>query len=200
MSLPIVDPARTFYSQRIDGRPFVNCLPYSICPVLRWAGYDVPPDYGMQLRQASGVPVAPGRGTSYADMRRALVSILPDALAFGVVTFDAVSDAEMLNVLLPRAKRPNRGSVVSIICRMERLPRPLRRHVGYTWTGLHALTLWQRRQAPDGSYAVYLSDPMGRTYRGYSGEWVAWTDIVDALKRNDAGLIRCIHARRGTAR
>ena len=195
MPLGVTDPALVFYSQRVDGRPFVNCLPYSICPVLRWMGYDVPKDYGMELRKASGVPVAEGRGTSYADMKRALARILPDA----PVTFGAVTD-EGLAALLPQSKKPARANVVSIICRMERLPAHYRRLVGHTWEGLHGLTLAQRRRAPDGTWMLYLMDPMGRTYRGYMGEWIRQGELTPALKRNEAGLVRVIYGERGTAR
>lgn len=194
MGLALTAPALTFYSQRIDGRPFVNCLPYSVCPVLRWMGYDVPSTYGMELRKASRVPVAEGRGTSYADIRRALGRILPDA----PVKFGAVTDEELI-LLLPQAKKPNRANVVSVIARMERLPRHLRRHVGYTWEGLHALTIAQRRRAPDRTWMLYLMDPMGRTYRGYRGEWIRQGDLTPALKRSDTGLVRCIYGVRGSA-
>lgn len=194
MSLPIGEPELRFFSQRVDGRPFVNCLPYSICPVLGWMGYAVPTDYGMQLRKASGVPVADGRGTSHADMRRALGRELPDA----PVIFASVSDAELIN-LLPTARKPKRGNVVSIIARMERLPRNLRRFCGYSWEGLHGLSLMQRKRAPDGTWLVYLTDPMGRTYRGYDGEWVRLGDVTPALKRNANGLVRVVYGERGSA-
>lgn len=194
MGLAIGTPSRVFYSQRVDGRPFVNCLPYSICPVLAWIGYDVPKDYGMELRKASGVPVAEGRGTAHWDMQRALKRILPDA----PVTFANVDDGQLLYLLARKAK-PNKGAVVSIIARMERLPRHLRRHCGYTWEGLHALTLHMRKRAPDNTWLVYLTDPMGRTYRGYNGEWVRFGDITPALKRNANGLVRVVYGGRGGA-
>lgn len=194
MTLSLTDPAALFYSQRVDGRPFVNCLPYSICPVLRWMGYDVPKDYGMTLRKASGVPVAEGRGTSHSDMARALNRELPDA----PITIANVDDAYLV-ALLPQRKRPNRLSVVSIIARMERLPSHYRRHVGYSWEGLHALTLYQRKRNPDGSWSFYMSDPMGRTWRGYNGEWITQAQLTPALKRNSSGLVRVVHGRRGTA-
>jgi len=194
MTLPITEPTRRFYSQRVDGRPFVNCLPYSICPVLSWLGYEVPDTFGMELRRASGVPVAEGRGTSYADMRRALDRLLPDA----PIRFGAVQDAELIN-LLAQKKRPDARSVVSVICRMEKLPRYLRRFCGYSWEGLHGLTLHGRKRAPDGTWLVYLTDPMGRTYRGYNGEWVRYEELRPALKRNGEGLVRIIEGVRGGA-
>jgi hypothetical protein len=159
-------------------------------------GYDVPKDYGMQLRKASGVPVADHRGTSYADMKRALRKLLPDA----AVTFEAISDSTLIN-LLAGAKKPNRqgSAVVSVTARMEQLPRNLRRHVGYDWKGLHALTFHGRKKAPDGTWLLYLSDPMGRTFRGYEGEWVRQSDVSPALKRNDLGLIQTAYAVKGSA-
>ena len=194
MALPLTEPRRRFHSQRIDGRPYVNCLPYSICPILDYMGYDVPPTFGMDMRQASGVPMAEHRGTSYADMKRALKRLLPDA----PVTFSAVTDAELLN-LVARVKQPNRANVVSVVARMERLPRYLRRHAGYTWEGLHALTIHGRKRAPDESWHIYYSDPMGRTYRDYRGEWIPYADLEPGLKRNSAGLIHVIYGHRRTA-
>lgn len=194
MALPIGTPSRTFYSQRVDGRPFVNCLPYSICPVLAWMGYEVPKDYGMTLRKASGVPMGEGRGTSHSDMRRALDKLHPGA----PITFANVDDGGLLN-LLATAKKPSKGAVVSIIARMERLPKNLRRHVGYTWEGLHGLTLHQKKRAPDGTWLLYLTDPMGRTYRGYEGEWIRQADLTPALKRNANGLVRVVYGGRGGA-
>jgi hypothetical protein len=194
MSLPIEDPARRFYSQRVDGRPFVNCLPYSICPVLSWMGYEVPKDYGMEIRKASGVPVADGRGTSHADMRRALDRLHPGA----PIHFANVDEEGLLNLLATK-KKPSKGAVVSIIARMERLPRNLRRHCGYEWEGLHGLTLHMRKRAPDGTWLLYLSDPMGRTYRGYEGEWIRQADLTPALKRNANGLVRVVYGGRGGA-
>lgn len=194
MALGVTAPARVFYSQRIDGRPFVNCYPYSLCPVLRWMGYDVPPTYGMDLRKASGVPVAEHRGTSQADMKRAIHRILPAA----PIVFGSASDADLIN-LLPRQAKPNRAAVIAVTARMEKLPRYLRRHCGYTFEGLHGLTLYQRKRAPDGTWLVYYSDPMGRTYRGYRGEWVRYDDLSPALKRNASGLVRVNYGLRRTA-
>ena len=193
-ALPITGPKRTFYSQRVDGKPYVNCNPYSLCPVLTWMGYDVPKDYGMQLREASGVPMAPHRGTSDADMKRALRKLLPTA----PVIFGAVSDSALVN-LLAGAKKPNQRHVVSVSMRMQQLPKHLRRHCGYTWEGLHALTLHGRKKAPDGTWLMYLTDPMGRTFRGYEGEWVSFADIQPALKRNAGGLIQVAYGLRGSA-
>lgn len=149
----------------------------------------------MTLRKASGVPVAEGRGTSHADMKRAIGKLLPNA----PITFGAVSDAGFIN-LLPRLAKPNMGNVAEVCFRMERLPKYLRRHCGYTWEGLHAMAIHGRKRAPDGTWLVYLTDPMGRTYRGYDGEWVRIADLTPAFKRNSAGLIQVAYGYRKTAK
>lgn len=54
----------------------------TVCTVLRWIGYDVPADYGMTIRQATGIPVAPHVGTSYSAMRKALANLPAGCKAF----------------------------------------------------------------------------------------------------------------------
>ena len=143
MALPIATPARVFYSQRVDGRPYVNCLPYSICSALAFMGYDVPKDYGMQMRQASGVPMGEHRGTSFADMRARHQT--PVARCANRVW--RVDEGGLLNLLASK-KRPNRKNVVAFTASMERMPRHLRRHCGYTWEGWpRADAAWQGAQS-----------------------------------------------------
>lgn len=209
-SLALIKPALVLYSQRIDGAPYVNCLPYSICSVLRWMGYDVPDRYGMTLRKASGVPVAPGQGTSYAHMQKALASILPKA----PVTFGKVTEDELFNDLPKVGKRNRYKDVYSVVVHMEKLPRWLRRHVGFTWEGRHAIVVGGQRvcNGADGLVGQYdhsahrnerelwWMDPMGRPSRGYAGDWALMTDVLPALARaNDAQYILCVHGQRKTA-
>jgi len=197
-----------FYTQRVDGRPFVNCMLYSFCSVLRWMGYDVPKDYGMALRKASGVPMAVGRGTSTSDTKRAMRRLLPDA----PVLYGGLSDSDLWH-LLPRLNvKPgkNRGkAVVRVMVRMHQLPTYLRRHVGYTWIGGHAIAIGYRRTCNGsggerhakhiGEPEVYWMDPMGKPSKGYSGEWVPWKQVAGALYRNTEGATRCAYGLRDTA-
>lgn len=210
MTLPLANRSRLFFfSQTIDGRPFVNCLPYSLCEVIRWAGYAVPDTYGMTLRLASGVDVAEHVGTGYSDMKKALRAELPAAMAAGVFIFGQVTDDELFGDL-PKFRMANTlKDVYSVIARMQDLPRYLRRHVGYTWVGRHAIAIGGRRvcngveggihTGHSGIFEVWWMDPMGRTTEGYSGEWTPWDGVRPALWRTPSGMIRCIHAQKGTA-
>lgn len=203
---PIVKGAVYFYTQRVDGRPFVNCMMYSLCSVLRWVGYDVPKDYGMTLREASGVPVQPKLGTSTADTKRALAKALPTA----TLLHAALADGDLWR-LLPRVGRRNRAkAVVRITARMHHLPRRLRRWCGYEWVGTHAMALaWARTcdgSVTDDAHAghwqrqeVWLMDPMGKPSKGYAGEWVGWDELAPALVRNSEGGIRCSWGVKSTA-
>lgn len=210
MSLPLAArPKLTFYSQTVDGRPFVNCLPYSICPPLRWAGWAVPRDFGMTIRQASGVPVEPHRGTSYADMKRALKAIFGPSL--GGAVFGKVTDAALLGDL-PKwggGQKNTSKDVYSVVCRMHELPRYLRRHVGFSWTGRHAIGIGGvrtcngleegRHVGHKGVQEVFWMDPMGRTVNEYYGEWVPWSEVDNTLGRTSEGMIACVHAQRRAA-
>lgn len=210
MTLPLAPhPRLVFYSQTVDGRPFVNCLPYSICPVLRYAGYQVPTNYGMAIRVASGVPVAPHAGTSYADMKRALTKLFPEMMAAKLIIFGKMTDAELL-ADLPRWGRKNKTKdVMSVTCRMHELPRYLRRLVGYNWVGKHAIGLGGYRlcNGTDGGRhqdhanvaEVWWMDPMGRTTNQYYGQWVPWDEVKDHLGRSADGMVKCVHAQKGTA-
>lgn len=203
---PIVKGAVYYYTQRVDGRPFVNCMMYSLCSVLRWMGYQVPKDYGMTLRKASGVAVQPGLGTSVADSKRALAKALPSA-----TVMHAALPAGDLWRMLPRVGKRNRAkSVVRVMARMQALPRGLRRWCGYEWVGTHAVALaWARvcdGSVTDDTHAghwqrpeVWWMDPMGKPSKGYAGEWVSWDEIQPALVRSSEGGIRCSWGVRNTA-
>jgi hypothetical protein len=159
-------------------------------------GYQVPVDadgasrYGMRLRIASGVPVQPGLGTSFANMRTAIDNLLPGS----PIVFGALSNVDLIN-LLPRAVgRNRRRAVMTVISRMEELPKTLRRHVGVNWNGLHAITLAGQKLDPaTGRQQVYWMDPMGKIAKGYAGEWVDWLSVVNTLHRSDQGDVRVIY-------
>lgn len=211
MSLPVLKrPGRVpvFYTQRVDGRPFVNCLPYSICTVLRWIGYDVPTDYGMTIRQATGIPVAPHVGTSYSAMRKALAKLLPTA----PVSIGWIDDSQLLAQLARPGRRNNKRIVASVPARMQRLPEFLRRQVGVNWQGLHALCFGgyrlcngpstdevERHADHLGVDEVFVMDPMGRPWADYTGVWAPWSQVEPALGRNASGQIRSLWGMRKTA-
>jgi hypothetical protein len=200
----IVRGQLVFYSQRIDGRPFVNCMMYSFTTVLRWMGYDCPPDYGMTLRKASGVPVEPGRGTSTADTKRALNKLLPQA----PVVFGGVTDGDLWRLLRNEGGKARNKAVGRVMARMHKLPYHLRRHVGYEWVGGHAIAIAAKRtcngaapghEGHSGVPEVYWMDPMGRIYKGYKGEWVSYAAVQGAFYRNVDGSIKMALGFKNTA-
>jgi len=175
MGLAIISPALVFYSQRVDGKPYVNCVPYTMCTVMRWMGYDVPKTYGMRLRQAAGVPVREGLGTSYAQMNKAIDKLEPLA----PVLFNKITEAELLAAL---PVDDTAGMVISVQARMEKLPESLRRPtVGLGYEGWHGIALAGQRDN-GGTQQVWWMDPMGKASLGYVGLWVDWDDVADALR------------------
>jgi len=163
----------------------------------------------MTLRKASGVAVQDGLGTSYANMQDAFDKILPRA----PVVFGKVTEDELFNDLPKVGRRNTYKDVYSVICQMENLPRHLRRHVGLTWRGLHAIAVAGQRicNGEDGMVGnydhtahrnkreVYWMDPMGRTSRGYDGEWALTSDVFPATRHDADGFIKCIHATKKSA-
>jgi hypothetical protein len=198
-----------FYTQRVDGRPFVNCMLYSLCSVLRWMGYDVPKDYGMTLREASGVPVREGKGTSTYDTKVAMKKLLPAA----PMLYGALTDSDLWD-LLPRAGAPARKqrgkAVIRVMARMHQLPTYLRRHVGYDWVGGHAIAVGGKRicNGEDGGerhaghsnvQEIYWMDPMGKPSKGYDGEWAVFSSVRPSLYRNSEGAVRAAYGIKNTA-
>lgn len=209
MTLPVVPGKLVFYSQRIDGRPFVNCGPYSLCTVLRWMGYDVPADYGMTIRRASGIPVEPHRGMSWAALIRAARKVLPDV----ALTKGTISMADMLTKLRRKGHRGRHAAVFVVgVPNTDKLPRHYQRLVGQNYDGGHYIVVAGVRYTNDfGSRippTVKILDPMGRTtppknapadWQPYSGDWIAVSDLEPALQRGKDGNIKSIYGFRNTA-
>ena len=208
--LPIGKGRSQFFSQRVDGRPFVNCMMYSLSTVLRWMGYEVPvePDgtshYGMTLRVASGrslysdgtddgsrggVP----QGSTIADTRKALAKLLPNApVQYGVLTPD-----QLFDILRVPGRGRQRKAVVRVTLRPILLPRFYRRFVGYDWAGKHAATLVGKRVCNGGDggerHAYHINvrevlylDPMGRKQPDgdpYAPDWLPLDNLLDAVDR-----------------
>lgn len=198
---------RQFYSERVDGRPFVNCMFYSLSTVLRWMGYNLPIEadgtshYGMELRLASGRSLytdgtddgskgGKPQGSSSGDTLRALGVLLPSApVKSGLLSLDDTL------AILPRPGHRNRHrAVVRVLVRAHALPRHFRRFVGYDWVGNHACTLVGQRicNGEDGglhqfhinTHEVLFVDPMGKPADDgtpYVGEWMPVDNLTPAL-------------------
>jgi hypothetical protein len=115
-----------------------------------------------------------------------------------LVTFGKLSEVDLFDRLAQPGKRNTLKIVASVAVHMEELPRYLRRLVGYTWVGLHEITFGATQVLPDGTRQVYWMDPMGRSYRGYVGEWVNWADVQHAIVQ-DGGLLRVMWGVKKTA-
>ena len=183
------EPKLQFFTQRIDGRPFVNCMFYALCSVLRWAGWAVSPTFGMDLRLASGKPLinpvtGEGQGSSIADSKRALVRLgMTSGLRHGQMT-----EAELLEYVVP--------GIVRVIVRMDdRLLPYVRRWCGKTWVGGHAVAIagsricngrgTGRHADHRGVREVLWLDPMA--YGSYKGDWLPWNEVKANLSRGSIG-------------
>lgn len=211
IGLPVVKGRSQFFTQRVDGRPFVNCMFYSLCTVLRWMGYELPAEkdgkvhYGMTLRLASGRSLysdgtddgsqgGVAQGTSIADTRRALAKLLPNApVQYGVLSLD-----DLFAVLRVPGRGRQRKAVVRVTLRPIMLPRYYRRFVGYDWAGKHAATLVGKRVCNGGPEAgarheyhintreVLFLDPMGKPSKDgdpYNGDWMPMDALWQAVDK-----------------
>jgi hypothetical protein len=146
-------------------------------------GYGLPQTFVGALREASGVPRvnAHGKpqGTTTAHSRRALRKLLPEA----PVLFGGLDDEEML-------QRLESGEfAVRVTVTAQKLPGHLRRFVGKSWEGGHAVALSAARRGPDMAWEVFWMDPAGRPGKGYKGEFVRYEDVKGALRRTASGRV-----------
>lgn len=185
----LAEPAVQFYTQRVDKPgPMVNCMFYSLMTPLRFMGLDVPRDFGMTLRLASGVPYEPHRGTSIADTKTALRKVMgwePDS---GPVHYGAMSDADLMAML-----RTGLASVrVTVKC--DKLPWYLKKDTVGSYDGGHAIAI--ARAYDDNT--VYWMDPMGRPSEGYKGVRIPWADVRGAVSRNAERKVKITYGLAGS--
>jgi hypothetical protein len=178
---PLGDPALKFYTMRVDPKPWANGMMYALCTLLRKLGYLVGKDYGMTLRRASGVPIKVNGepvGTTIEDTKTALAELIPDAaVKYGAYTNEAFVDAL------------EAGEVIRVMARYEDLTRHLKRWIrdDAPWRGLHAIVI-AKTKVVSGTRWVWWMDPMGKPSEGYSGEWVKWSEVKDALVSTAEGI------------
>jgi hypothetical protein len=161
--------------------PFTSCMFASLATVLEFMGLDLPvprresktppENFVLTLHKASGAPLV--RGTTTRESQKALRALFPYGTG---VHFGLASDAALLKLLEVNAAR------VMVSC--GKLPRPLRRWIGYGYEGGHAVALG----GVQGTKVFYM-DPMGRPATGYRGEWVELADISEALFRSGGKVI-----------
>jgi hypothetical protein len=176
-------PGFQFFTQRIDGRPFVNCMAYSGASLVEFGGLDVPDTFGMTIRRASGVPIGPHRGMSVADVRRGLLKLIPWARLLG----SRKSETDFLELVAS-------GQDVAVMINFEKVPQEvrLRDFVG-SYTGGHSAVITGTR-VYRGNRQVRLFDPMAPS--GHAGRWYRWSNVMPYLYKDD-GLIRHFYIEKG---
>jgi len=161
-----------FFTQRIDGRPFVNCMTYTACSLIEYSGVNVPKDFGMTIREGTGVPVEPHKGISVAQLKRGIRSVLP----FVQYNSGLLTDAELL-------ARAREEQSYGLMIDFSKVPAasPLRLYVG-KYTGGHAGWISRSRQI-NGRWQVRWYDPMAGA--AHTGRWLGWRHFRGAVYRYD---------------
>jgi hypothetical protein len=198
-----------FFSERGYGPPYVNCVEAAACSPIRWAGWDIPADYSKTLRTLTGVPIydADGnpQGTSFADLQVALQAAFPTAWSRGVFHFTGVTWPNLVQLLpLPNRRNAHR-CVVEVLVDCSKLPSYLKTLVGQRYNGGHAFAFGAWRMGPSVHDAtktaeqVFVLDPMGKPWKGYSGAWADAVDVKPAIMTGSGGAYRIFYCLRNTA-
>jgi hypothetical protein len=172
-----------FYSQRIDGKPYVNCMAYSAASQMEFSGVHVPKDFGMRIREASGVPVEPHRGMSAVEVKRGLAVLLPwvtyeAGLLPDTALLGGLAGGQQYHFMLDFAKVPARSK--------------LRRFVG-GYQGGHAGWADGARQVGR-TWQIHWFDPFAPN--GHQGRWLAWNRFTSPVMRS-GGFVRVLSAKEG---
>lgn len=173
-----------FLTQRIDTRPFVNCLMYVGAMLVEYGGLVVPKDFGMQLRVASGVPMGDHIGTSVGDLRRGLAKLLP----FVHVDAGAKSETDFLDFA-------GTGQALGVIVNFAKVPAGvrLRDFVG-SFQGKHCVLIAGYMADVQ---KVFVYDPMAPAR--HEGRWLRWSSLSPYLSRQSTGEIRTFWITKGQA-
>jgi hypothetical protein len=157
----------------------------SLAMVMAWQGYRMPltrdvnqtppENFVLSLHKASGANLNSGSSTAHSKM--ALMRLFGDEMP--PVQFGLATDEALMGQLV--------GPWVARITLKfdDRLPRHIRRWVGYNWVGGHAVALGDARRDATGEWEVFWMDPMGRPGTGYVGEWIKWDDVKANVGRSD---------------
>ena len=205
MSLPdgvSIGPGRSiFVTQRgywTRTYGFKSCMFAALAKLLEYAGYRVPlarrksqmppENFVLALHRASGAPL--NKGSTIRHSRVALRKLLPDA----PVLFGAVSDLDLVGLLID-------GYMVRIAVNCGRLPNSLKRWVGESYNGGHAVTIEDPQMSEEDGLTVLWMDPMGKPWApfNYAGQRISIWDFLPAASRTDAGLIRVTFTAKDTA-
>jgi hypothetical protein len=168
--------ANQHLSQRVDGKPFVNCLMYVGASLIEFSGVKVPADFGMQLRIASGVPMGPHKGTTVAAFKFAVSKLLP----WVTIATDHRGHTQLVADAL-------QGQQFGVLIDFANVPKvhTLRRFVGDYDAG-HACRIAGARVVQDGVSQLLWYDPMAPAK--HKGRWINADLILPYLSGSGLGI------------
>lgn len=147
-------------------------------------GFDVPlgrtapppgePDNWVHQLQLAGDPT-PLTGSTMRQSQVALRKLLPTS----TIKFGTMSDAEILTEL-------GNGASIRMSFDCSKLPRPLKRRVGYGYMGRHAMVVDDVRGTAADTEGS-LTDHMWKPAKAIRAIWVKWSDIAPAIVRAPNG-------------
>lgn len=192
-----VRPGTKFFSERFGGRPYDNCMIDALMGVLAWMGHDIEDGDDDAIRYYTGVDDPSGLG--FDDIRRALTALYPNE-AWHV----GLADWSFIQANIKRFHRSGRyRAQFTLALRFpDSLPPELRKWVGQSYTGGHAIQLVSRRPTDPSQYYIYdvmqpTDVPAGRDPATWlPGTWVS-RDVLDAAAFKKNGLLRVTYAYRG---
>lgn len=201
---PIARGMVNYYSERFGGKPYNNCMPCSLMTPLRWMGYVMYDGFDDVIRQATGVPEykdngAP-RGMGMNDLKRATDALFPGA----PIKYGGLSDEDIKASLKRYGRRGRNKAAFVVMLNMNKMPDELRRWVGQSYTGGHAVTLISKMDdAGDRVYyydVMQKSEPPDNAPDGWQpGVAVDWDAIAPAMFRNASGKVQVAYAYKNTA-
>ncbi len=184
-----------YFTQRVTAPPMADCMFAALCTPLSFMGLELPPDFIRRLRAASGRPreneKGKPQGSTTKDSQIAIRKLFGELPG---LKFGGLDDEDMLERIAAKE------IVVRVIVSNQKLPEHIRRWVGKKWDGLHAVAIGaaERPNGGDG-WKVFWMDPAGRPGHPYGGEFVAYADVRDALKRLKSGKVRVTYGERDAA-
>lgn len=181
---------RGYFTRFPDGTVhFTACMFAGLAQILERRGFRLPlgrqrpapnqADNFVHQLQVAGDPT-PANGSTIAQSQAALRKLFgttPTGVQFGTMSAPEIA-AELA-----------KGATIRVSVDCSKLPRALKRWVGYSYTGRHAITLDDARSLDNGAIAVALTDPMYRPAKAIMAVWVALADLDAALVRTAKGIV-----------
>lgn len=181
---------RGWFTRLPDGSVhFTACMFAGLSQILERRGFRLPlgrakpapgePDNFVHQLQLAGDPT-PQNGSTIRQSQAALRKLFGDTPTG--ISFGTMSDAEVQAELA-------KGATIRISIDCSKLPRRLRRWVGYGYTGRHAIALDDVKLDEEDAVQVALTDPMWKPAREIRSTWAWWTELAPAIVRTAKGIV-----------